>query len=335
MKLQTLALNLQQDVDLGASVKMLLIPAGVIRGRDGRSWINDRPSEVVAYQQRLARDIVFDFEHATFLKASKGDPAPASGWVTVNSLQIDDDGAIWGMVDWNDSGRHALAQKEYRYYSPAFLYDDNGRVVGIHHIALTNRHNLFDLPALNHQLSDSSHPKETPMPLPAPIAAALKLDAKTATETDAVAAITTLQTDNQRLALNAEQTGQVDLKQFVPMETHQLAMNRASDAEGKLADQAKSQLKADAETLIDGAVDNKKIAPANRDHYLALCAEQAGFDQVKSLVEAAPVILQTEPTNLDGKQPGQQVALNSEEQEACRLLGMSTEDFLASKKEMQ
>ncbi len=316
MAIQTLALNLQLD---GTTPEwLLLVPAGNFTGRDGRSWINDQPQAVIAYNRELDRDIVFDFEHSTALKAPKGEEAPASGWIKVAELEIRD-GAIWGRVDWNESGKEALSKEQYRYYSPAFLYSSNGRVTGIHHIALTNRHNLFDLPALNHQLPH----EENPMKLAAAIAAALGLNAETATETDAVTAIGQLKSKNQELALNSQQP---DPAKFIPVETHQLALNRAEEAEGQLAEHRKTERTAKAEALVDGAIEGKKIAPANRDHYLALCSQEGGYEQVEKLLAAAPQVI-ADDSNLDGKKPeADQVALNHEQQQIDTMFGNSAED---------
>ncbi|WP_254591864.1 phage protease [Candidatus Williamhamiltonella defendens] len=53
-----------------------LIPVGEqITGRDGRSWVNDPPQGMVDAFQANHADLPIDIEHATELKAPKGDPA--------------------------------------------------------------------------------------------------------------------------------------------------------------------------------------------------------------------------------------------------------------------
>ncbi|NRB43048.1 MAG: hypothetical protein HRU20_32040 [Pseudomonadales bacterium] len=320
MAIQTLALNLQYDTSGDLPSWLMLVPAGHIQGRDNRSWINDQPEAVIAYNRALDRDIVFDFEHATHLKASKGELAPASGWIKISEIEVRD-GAIWGRVDWNETGRSALERKEYRYYSPAFLYDANSdRITGIHHIALTNRHNLFDLPALNNQLPH----EEKPMALAAALALALGLNAETATDDDAVTAINSIKTEKNTLALNAEQfkAGKV-----VPIETHNLALNRAEEAEGKILSMNQEGLKNKSEALINQAVEDKKIAPANRDHFLGLCSDDAGYTQVEALLGKAPKII-ADDTNLDGKKAvPENVALNTEQETMANAFGNSAEDL--------
>ena len=57
-----------------------------------------------------------------------------------------------------------------------------------------------------------------------------------------------------------------DLTKFIPVETHQLALNRAESAESKLNDIAIKE----SEALVDSAIEAGKVAPANREMYLAL-----------------------------------------------------------------
>lgn len=95
-----------------------LIPAGPsIIGRDDRNWMNDRPEVVVERFQAYDRDIPVDFEHATELKAPKGEKAPAAAWITDLENRY---GAVWGKVEWNQAGHDAVMHREYRYYSPVW-----------------------------------------------------------------------------------------------------------------------------------------------------------------------------------------------------------------------
>ena len=57
----------------------------------------------------------------------------------------------------------------------------------------------------------------------------------------------------------------------------------------------------DVTAFLDGAVKAGKVAPASKDHYLALCANDAGFEQVKQLVAATPSFF--EAAKLDETRP--------------------------------
>ena len=147
--------------------------------------------------------------------------------------------------------------------------------------------------------------------------------AATASQDDAIAAVNKLKTDHQ-LALNRAQ--QVDPQQFVPMETHQLALNRAQTAEQQIATDAKAALEADAAALVDQAIEGGKVAPANRDHYLALCRMDGGIEQVKSLLAVAPPVMAGEQQ--PGGKPGEPGSpLNADQLAVCHQLDISEDDY--------
>ena len=303
-----LALNAEAATDW-----WLLVPAGRFGGRDGRQWINDRPDAVIAAIKAMNRQVVLDEEHSTEIRGAKGEPAPARGFFTDYQNR---QGAIYGRVDLNAIGAKKLKDHEYKYYSPAYYYDPaTRRITGLSSVGLTNKHNL-DLPALNTQQPN----EESPVDYKA-IATALGLNAA-ATETQVIAAINATKSQHQT-ALNSAETP--DPGEYVPMETHQLALNRAEQAEQTLARNKETALKAEAEALIDQAVQDCKIAPANREHYLALCRDDSNLASIKAMLAAAPKII-VDTAGLDGD-PAQQTALNKEESQVATLLGMTAQEY--------
>lgn len=285
-----------------------MIPAGQFTGRDGRSWINDNPDQFIA-QTELP--VAFDLEHATELLAPQGFPAPAQGWI--HELQ-NRDGQIFGRVEWNEDGCEVLCGKKYRWYSPAFRYDRNGKITGLSSSGLTNKPNLY-VPALNSE--------ESTVPLPEKVAQALGLQS-TASDDDAVSAISALKTAEQ-VALNRSQSP--DLTKFIPIETHTLALNRAEAAEGKLAEKEKAEV----ELLVGQAVSDGKVAPKDKCMYLGLCRTQEGRDQFKAFVSSAPKIVTDEETNHQKPVTGEK--LSADELALCRQMNVLPEAFLAAKAE--
>lgn len=283
-----------------------MIPAGQFTGRDGRSWSNNTPEAFIA---QTTLPVPFDIEHATELLAPQGFPAPAQGWI--EELQIRD-GQIFGRIEWNEDGCEVLCEKKYRWYSPAFRYDQNGNITALSSSGLTNKPNLY-VPALNSE--------ESTVPLPEKIAQALGLQS-TASDDDAVSAISALKTAEQ-VALNRSQSP--DPTKFIPIETHTLALNRAESAEGKLAEKEKTEV----ESLVDQAVADGKVAPANKGMYLALCRTQEGRDQFKAFVSSAPKIVTDEETN--HQKPASGEKLSADEVALCRQMNVSPEEFLAAK----
>ncbi|EPO5347535.1 phage protease [Klebsiella michiganensis] len=286
-----------------------MIPAGAFTGRDGRSWVNADPSSVVNASFRYPK-LPFDAEHSTELLGPKGEEAPAYAWV--DALRVNEDGSIDGHIEWTPDGEMLVRGKKYRYYSPAFFNTADAQVTRLSSVGLTNKPNLY-LPALN---------SENTMTVPVQIATLLGL-AATASIDDAVSAIQTIK-NSESVALNRAQNP--DLSKFIPQETYQLALNRAQTAEERL----KTLDEKTATALVDDAVTAGKVAPANRDMYLALCRSEEGRQQFAEFVKTAQPLVNQDPSK--GKEnKGQQTTLTETELAMCRSMGISQEEFLAAK----
>ncbi|WP_240222865.1 phage protease [Rheinheimera hassiensis] len=288
-----------------------MVPAGNFMGLDGRSWMNNNPEAVVA---RFVKKRPFDMEHSTHIKAPKGEPAPAYGWITKVENR---EGEIWAFVEWNVEGAEVLEKKKYAFYSPSFSYDPTGQVLALVSAALTNDPNL-NVPALNRK-------EDNPMKLPPLIVAALGIAAE-ATEEQAVVAINALKQDKD-IALN--RANQPDLNKFVPIETHTVALNRANTAETALKAIADKEIDA----LVQTAITEGKVAPANKDMFVSMCRAEGGIEQFKKFVGTAPAIA----TNSQTKQPvdtnGKPV-LEEHEIAMCRKMHVTQEEYIAAKQQL-
>lgn len=296
------------EADGQAPEWICLIPAGDVIGRDGRGWINDRPDLVLDAFASNAMDLPLDMEHATELKATQGDPAPAVGWI--KELQ-NRGGQIWGRVEWTEAGRNAVESKAYRYVSPVIVFERaSKRVVALTSVGLTNRPNLF-LQALNG--------REDHMTLEE-LLAKLGLPKGTTFEA-ALAHIGQLKGD-LATALNATPS----LDKFVPRADYDAALARATNAEQGLADLNKQAKDKDIAAAIDKALAEGKITPATVEYHKAQCAQEGGLERFAEYCKAAPVI--GDPSRMDGKRPEDQgKALNAEEQRIAEMFGNSVEDL--------
>lgn len=285
-----------------------ITPAGPrLPARDGREWQLPDPDAVVRAYASAAGDgaeAPVDFEHATHVKGEAGERADAVGWVKRLENR---GGALWALIDWNETGREAIASRAYRYVSPGFFFDPKTRaVMRLVSIGLTNVPN-FKLPALNRE----DPYQETEMN--PDVLKALGL-AEGAAAADAVAAIEKLKTD-QQLALNRAQ--HPDPAAWVPRADHQLALNRI----GAFEAEARARADKDAEAAVDAAIAEGKIAPASRDYHLATCRAEGGLDRFTGFIATQPVI--APPSGLDGKKSGQKPGTYTEEQLAiCRQFCM-------------
>jgi len=301
-----------------------LFPAGArVVGQDGRSWINDRPREVVA---AFNRSLPVDWEHASEIAAPQGQPAPAAGWI--EELQARDDGSIWGRVEWTERGRAQVAAREYRFISPVFTYGRaNNRVQRITSAALTNSPNL-NLRALNRaQQSDidpTSQPGDNGMSNRVTQALGL-IDG--ANDDQVIAAINKLKGDFATAKNRAENP---DISSYVPRADYDAVLARATNAEIRVKDIEVNSLKAEAEAVIDAALKEGKIAPASLDYHRAMCRDRTGLDAFKAFAVSAPKIVAD--SGLEGKTPpGSGAVLTEEERAVCRMLGQSEAAFLKAK----
>lgn len=135
----TVSLSGAADADL-----IQLFPAGAFRSTDG----SGRPEDVAAWQMdadiaahvirqfdERGQPIVIDYEHQTLSTEKNGQPAPAAGWV---QRLIWQEKGLYAAVKWTARARQYIGADEYLYISPVFPYDDQGRVLAVLHVALTN-----------------------------------------------------------------------------------------------------------------------------------------------------------------------------------------------------
>ncbi|WP_300728629.1 phage protease [Pseudomonas sp.] len=296
-----------------------LIPAGpTVVGRDGRQWLFDEQAQMLVQSSFTTRaiDLPLDWEHATQHRAPKGESAPAAAWISQFEIR---EGALWGKVAWTPNGEIQVTNREYRFLSPVFDFDpDTTRIARLVSAGLTNKPN-FLLTALNQETTEN-----TPVKISPALLAALGLP-ETATEEQALAATTQLKATAQ-----AANTEKPNLTQFVPRADYDALGVRATNAEQALATQKKADHDKQVDAAITSATQAGKITPSTVEYHRAMCQDEAGLNRFKEFVTAAPVVAAA--TDLGTRKPGDlATALNSEEQQVAKLLGMSEADFIKGK----
>src|SRR5690606_38406673 len=113
---------------------------------------------------------------------------------------------------------------------------------------------------------------------------------------------------------------------FVPRGDYDAALNRAANAEQKLAETQKAEFVKAVNAEVDAAVSAGKITPATADFYKATCADQTGRDRFREFVQAAPEI--GGKSGLEGKDPDKGMkAMNAEQAKVAAMFGLSAEDL--------
>ena len=331
MKIESFALNRELVPVLeelakqpGAPLWVELIPAGEkIVGRDGRTWNNSNPEAIVEAFENNGADLPIDVEHSTEIKGPNGEAAPAMAWI--KALDVREGGSVWGLVEWTDDGRWMVESKQYRYISPVFTYSTkSAQVLKLKSAGLTNNPNLH-LTALNRRDNEDPPKEKTTMKT---LLIALGLS-ETATEAEALNAFTKLTAD-QATALNAAKVEAGNLDNMVPRADYDVAVNRAQDAEKKIAAaQTEAQDKA-IESAINSALESGVITPATKDYHLASCQAEGGLDRFNEFAKAAPKVGESDG-NLDDKNAVDSTVLSDEDKAVCRLLGIDEADHLKQK----
>lgn len=157
------------------------------------------------------------------------------------------------------------------------------------------------------------------------ICAALGL-AETATENDVLAAITALKTQ-----ANSAQT--VDLAAYAPRADLAQMEARAVQAEKALAEINAAQLKEKATAAVEKAVADRKIAPASKDEYIAMCSSEAELERFNLIMAKSPEIIPAGASGAAGTPPAAetQTELNAEDETFCKAMGYTREEWLKIK----
>lgn len=129
-----------------------VLPSGpFIKGVDGRNWTMRDPKLIVDAFELNDLPMVIDYEHGQEIKAPKGEEAPAAGWI--DKLEVRD-GQVWARVDWTEKAAKAINSREYRFLSPAFVFNSDKEIINMSSVGLTNKPNLV-MQALNNRQDDN------------------------------------------------------------------------------------------------------------------------------------------------------------------------------------
>jgi phage I-like protein len=150
---------------------------------------------------------------------------------------------------------------------------------------------------------------------------------ETATEADALAAVKSLNAAKTAAVPQTDKTT-VDLAAYAPRADLNAMEERALNAEKQIAELNVAQLKKDAEAAVDEAIKNRKIAPASKAEYLALCTTKEGLEKIKNIFKNNPVIISTETQAPENAPPStENVSLNAEQSQLAAALGYTPEEY--------
>ncbi|CAH0339582.1 phage protease [Rhizobium sp. CECT 9324] len=277
-------------------------PRGKFTARDGRQFDVD-PELLAARFVTDGVDLPIDVDHATVKKAMFGESAPAVGWISKLEARAD---GLYAKVEWLQAGLDVLTARTHRYISPTLKHDDNGKAYWIHSAALVAAP-AASMPAVASADLTSQTTQLREKPMLKAIAAALGLS-EDASEASCLSALT-------------------GLKSRIDPAIHQEALTKVQTLSSELEARNKADHQGKVEVLLESALAAKKIVPAQRDQYAALCATNDGLAQVTALFGTMTATLAA--SGLDGKKDpaGQLATLSAEDREVMKMMGQTEEEF--------
>lgn len=319
------------SVDVGGAPDVIdILPLGHVKSQKGNFNV-DAESFTAMQRQLTARgvDLVVDYEHQTL----SGAQAPAAGWV--KELLLKETG-IAARVEWTDTARRYLENREYRYLSPVIsVRKGDGKATGLYSIALTNTPAIDGMTPIINSLRFEEG--DTDMDLLKELADLLGLDEDTAPEQIMAAFKTALKAaekapaETDMVVANKAVCDALDLPEnaaeadvtakILSLKTGQ---SGAFDAQTEVL-KLKAQLAdRDAEEAVTLALKSGKLSAAQRPWAKSYAlADPNGFAQ---FMEKAPQVvpmgeLLGEPMALKSKAPDEATLL------ICKQMGVDPADI--------
>ncbi len=342
------------------TIWLQVTPAGHFKPADGReikvpSWhINQAVAAKVIERFRATKNKrVVDYEHQTLRKEENGQPAPAAGWYT--DLQWREGEGLFAQVQLTARAAQYIAEGEYQYFSPVFLYHPTtGDVLDVQMGALTNAPAIDGMQALSLRAAASfgcfdDPSEENPVnPLLLALIAALGL-AENTTEEQAVAALSAHTANLRKLlglddgdvfgdalvaactGLKAKAATSVDPAQYVPMSVVDGMKAELAALTARLGERDQKDLDGQIAAALDDGRLHKTMESWARDLGKKDRAALTAY-----LDAAAPIAaLAGSQTRGEPPVPDEKTGLTQDELAVCSAMGLTVEQFKAAKAEEQ
>jgi len=334
-----------------------ITPAGHFLPADGReinvpSWHIDQAVAAKVIERFRARQNkrVVDYEHQTLLKEENGQPAPAAGWYL--DLEWREGQGLFALVQLTARAARYIADGEYQYFSPVFLYHPTtGDVLDVQMGALTNAPAIDGMQELSLRAAasfgcfDDSSEENPVNPLLQALIAALGL-AENTTEEQAVAALcahTTrlrqlLDLDEQAdgaamlaactsLKAKAAAPAEPDPARFVPVAAIEGMQAEIAALTARLGERDQKELEAQIVAALEDGRLHKTMESWARDLGKKDRAALTAY-----LDAAAPIAALTRSqTQGNPPAPDEKTGLTADELAVCSAMGLSPEQFKAAK----
>ena len=145
------ALDPDVEYDYGDTLVMLT-PLGEFVGStpDGKTTKEIIDEESVIKMAMQTEEILLDKDHASMRPVEERN-TEAMGWISgLKAItNLGSMNGLYGIIKWTGEGKKLAQERVYRFLSPVFQLDENGKAVKLINVALTNRPNLKMPPIIN------------------------------------------------------------------------------------------------------------------------------------------------------------------------------------------
>ena len=151
--------TLDSDItyDFGETLVMIT-PIGEFTGStvDGKPVKEIVDEESVKTMAQQTEEVLLDRDHAS-MRTNDRDSS-AAGWISGFKavVKLGDMSGLYAIVKWTSEGIRLVKDRIYRFLSPVFELDANGRAIRLVNVGLTNRPALKMMPILNNESNDNT-----------------------------------------------------------------------------------------------------------------------------------------------------------------------------------
>lgn len=361
--------KLDQRLPRSPPSEFRIFPAGEWESSKGTFLFDEQSGALVLDEWRTrGLKLTFDYEHAALEPAGEiAEGAPNAGNFDLELRG----GELWAVnIHWTDRAADYLRAGEYLYFSPAFAHDADGRVTRLVNIALTNLPATFGQEPLVAASERTKHMDEAALKKLTDSMTnlsecltkhgeALQAHAEKMAEFGKPAGDDKGKGgdgggtaagdkgdddgdgDEEKKATKALReklaalTGKANVSEALgALSAMKEAAAKLSDAQGELAKLKAEKVEAEVVALVDGAIRDGKMTPAQKAQFLEIGKKDLAF--LKGYVASAPKITGgtkpvQEPQDGKGGAADPVASLSDVERESARQLGVTAEAFAANK----
>ena len=148
------------EYDYSADTLVKISPIGKFAGSspDGKKRVEIIDEQSVMQMAKQTEEILLDKDHES-MRGPEGRNTEAYGWISGLKaiVGLGDMDGLYGLIKWTSKGIELAKDRIYRFLSPVFELDAEGRAVKLVNVALTNRPALPLPPIINSEAEDEKN----------------------------------------------------------------------------------------------------------------------------------------------------------------------------------